>query len=108
MSSDLLRRAAAKLRETANEATAAPWTAEAGWVRSPAAKRQVREKDGSLAVCRLVADASYIELMAPPVALALADVLDSHGRCMATAGATRDERLEAVARAVLREDGEQW
>jgi len=106
MSADLLRRAAAKLRERAEAATAAPWTAEAGWVRSPSAKAQVREKDGALAVCRQVADAAYIEMLHPPVALALAVVFESLAGCMTTAGACRDERLEAVAYAVLREDGE--
>ncbi len=50
--------------------------------------------------------AAYIALMHPPVALALAEVFESLAGCMTVAGACRDDRLEAVARAVLREDGE--
>jgi hypothetical protein len=102
MNADLLRRAAQKLREHANDAEieAPPF-----WYQAPVDPRPERGVWSSLQVqrCVTVHESSetpclseYIALMHPPVALALADLLDGH----------RDSpcsHLLALARAVLRE-----
>jgi hypothetical protein len=111
VSGDLLRRAAAKLREAVNPdyVFVAPWTAVKevesldGWT--------VRDPEGPIADGLPGPEAAYFALVHPPVALALAAWLETHARDMAL---TKD-RLNAVdspgdtrhaievARAVLRE-----
>lgn len=94
MSAELLRRAATRLRDSASAAEvqlplvigghSATWeTAMDGWLGHDIG--------------------AYAAMMSPPVALALADVFENLADCMVVAGAARDQRLEAVARAVLRE-----
>jgi hypothetical protein len=108
MTADLLRRAAAKLRE---HAAATTFGAE-GWVVD-LKDSEVTTNDGGMMIADTMElaggrpDASYIALMHPPVALALADWLDdaadrtgipeypSYGL---------PEKAMAVARAVLREE----
>jgi hypothetical protein len=118
MSADLLRRAAAKLREHANAASEGPWEADGVdiWAGT-ASDVWAGEADER-------ANASYAALMHPPVALALADWLDATaerieilkpvvGHEIYGVGHPQEfiERTYAkslaVARAVLREDGEQ-
>ncbi len=126
MSADLLRRAAAKLRDALNAdyLTPAPWDCLDG------GDRLVHIEPPTGAIEYVVdepmsnpSNAEYIALMHPPVALALADWLDE-----AAASWDRDDALAvrieahghkrpegwmerqfarplAVARAVLREDG---
>lgn len=121
MSADLLLRAAAKLREGVRAASDGPWTASCVWspdshvtsavyslayptgTASSEIVPSVRKGTGGV---KRAGDANYFALMHPPVAQALADVFENLAGCMTVAGATRDQRLEAVARAVLREDGE--
>lgn len=108
VSADLLRRAAEELREHAGyRATPGPWTSDAGRVRSPLAKPgmpRVTDRDPALAIMRLTEDADYVALVHPPVALALADWLDSAAVDAETIGP--DPSAVAVARAVLREPGD--
>lgn len=112
MSADLLRRAAAKLREHAEAAT----FPHDGWV-ADLADSEVTTADGGMMIAdtrELTVerpDASFIALLHPPVALALADALDSAATDADYAEAfPRSEmaiedgsNLIAVARAVLRE-----
>lgn len=100
MSADLLRRAAAKLRAAAIEAAPPPWVAHPdGLVWPP---RMGDPVSGSTDQ----EDADYIALVHPPVALALADWLDSatYDEYMGDEDHTR--HALAVARAVLREPGD--
>lgn len=116
----ILRRAAKLLRERAGNATPGPWTSsrtDAG-ARYSALVAPTKHPDrrgacwdydpaygGCLVGESLVeADREYIALMHPPVALALADWLDDE----AVRGLGRPDNLAAyaVARAVLREDGQ--
>lgn len=95
-----LRRAAAVLREHAEAATAGPWTAYPDgliWngdrATDPAAGSQFGE------------NADYIVLMHPPVALALAALLDAEAGLMvatSSAGGHRVEAARALAQAILR------
>lgn len=128
MSADLLRRAAVKLRE---HATAASF-GTAGWVVDPR-DGDVTTVDGGWMVADTMElnaerpDASYIALMHPPVALALADHLDERAAAISDAmrGWNRDptfidehlggvEQLAAdtfavvikLARSILREPAE--
>jgi hypothetical protein len=77
MSSDLLRRAAAKLREHAN---ATNFGAD-GWAVD-LKDSEVTTSDGGMMIADTMElagtrpDASYIALMHPPVALAMAELLD--------------------------------
>ena len=122
MSADLLRRAAAKLRKD----TAAlpvvwhdrPWfpvftdSKSLTGVRACRKTHTVDMESDACDLCEYIETyaeglAGFIALMHPAVALALADVFENLAGCMTTAGACRDQRLEAVAHAVLREDGEQ-
>lgn len=125
MSSDILRRAAAKLRGTATTATTGAWFAGGQfhpWEVCISPKKPLVELDS----VRGAADAEYIALMHPPVALALADWLDVAATELSNAwphwvanlggeaaAIAYAERLDAfgaalrVAFAVLREDGEQ-
>lgn len=126
MSADLLLRAAAKLREGVRAASDGPWTASCVWspdshatsavyslayptgTASSEIVPSVRKGKGGI---KKAGDANYFALMHPPVALALADWLELTGR-LDEDFATRDhvlagmEQAIAVARAVLREDGE--
>lgn len=91
MTAERLREAAALLRERAEAATPGPWAADVWPVRkrSPQTGRllTIDPADGTQGTVDLIptdgvygvmegADAVYIALMAPPVALALADWLD--------------------------------
>lgn len=96
MSADLLRRAAAKLREHAKAASLAPWDSASDGLVWP--DRTGDPVSGSTEV----EDADYIALMHPPVALALADWLDSAARDAEEIGP--DPFALRAARAVLRED----
>lgn len=125
---ELLRRAAQKLREHAERATAGPWVSERAfstWFVTP----DYADTTASGNVSRLKStqrrDAEYIALMHPPVALALAEWLDSVYRDLITSHlpiwsgitgmdeAAIDAHMSgseifgpafAVARAILRED----
>lgn len=88
MTADLLRRAASTLRERAEAATPGLWSAtpnrcvkspHSQWVVASVAGRQYWPTMG---------DAEYIALLSPPVALALADLLDAHAY-------RADRRIEA-------------
>jgi hypothetical protein len=109
----ILRRAANLLRERATGATPGPWE---GYARLPVVLAPREEWDlgeGRQRIAHMCmpyreerkwANAAYITLMHPPVALALADWLDDE----AARGLGRPDNLAAyaVARAVLREAGE--
>lgn len=71
MSADLLRRAAAKLREHANDATRGPWEMDGadGLVWPGCMGDPVSGSD-------VLANGAFIALMHPPVALALAELLE--------------------------------
>lgn len=89
--SDLLRAAAEKLRQHANNATRPPWT-----------------RADVISICadlidEVDAEYEYISLMHPPVALALAELLDSEAEAWEIYGSPR-RGIVAVARAILRED----
>lgn len=112
MSADLLRRAAVKLREHAEAATRGPWLRaadhdvargqyhdnEVGFWDGPYAEQVTSTGDGDEAT----ADAAYIALMHPPVALALADWLEA----VTASGCNPVQMHKAlvVARAILREE----
>ena len=91
---DLLRQAAAKLRDHAEVATPGPWTAVGESLQAPVGS--ALEVTGY--------NARYFALMHPPVALALANLLDeiaAHNEATAgTAGAT----LLNLARVIVREE----
>lgn len=78
-SADLLRRAAAVLRENAEAATSGPWTRE--WAFDthfvvPGSAATVADGNVSRLKRHQRADAEYIALVHPPVALALAELLE--------------------------------
>jgi len=82
MSSELLRRAAAKLREHANAASPGPWTID-GDIQAVKASNGVTiayDDEGEMD------DGRYIALMHPPVALALAELLDHLADDLSDAG----------------------
>jgi len=113
MTADLLRRAAAKLREHAEAATPGPWVTERlgdTWIVLKSQAQFDYPHQAEVADVHTPderwPDYDYMACVHPPVALALADVFESLAGRMTTAGACRDQRLEAVAHAVLREDGE--
>jgi hypothetical protein len=117
---DLLRRAADKLRASANAASWGPWEVgptfgardntvyvrpEGGfdWVGSTYTDRGDPPKVMTCQVSNVPqfrANAAYIVLMHPPVALALAEWLESEARLYAS-----NIAAFVVALAVLREDG---
>lgn len=120
MSADLLRRAAAKLREHAEKATPGPWVAARDeesmiWdLRTEAPTEWQWQKDifSVHTPDPSWPDIDYCATVHPPVALALADWLDSHVGQLANTTDLRyadspsdTEHALAVARAVLREDG---
>jgi len=119
-SADLLRRAAAKLREHAEAADWGPW--EVGpsfgardsrvyvrpvggfdWIGAT----RIDDEPTKVMACqvsnmpRFRENAAYIALMHPPVALALAEWL-----AFVAVWGKQSPYADAVARAVLREDGE--
>ncbi len=104
MSAELLRRAAAKLREYANAATGGSWCSLNGGDRLVSFNLAGQEfgyvVDEPMSNA---ANAAYIATMHPPVAVALADLLDSEAQAWEIYGTPRDG-IVAVARAVLRED----
>ncbi len=99
MSADLLRRAATKLRDNAGKASKAPWAlSEDGLVWPDCMGDPV---SGSAEV----ENAYYIEMMHPPVAVALAGWLDAQAAIEEYGPPRRRQPAAlAVARAVLRED----
>lgn len=107
MSADLLRRAAETLRQHAQAATPGPWACDSdGEVFSNASDEQ--PEVGWFAI-KKAGNGPYVVLMHPPVALALADLLDAVAENMEhdfTCTRTADEfspPVAAVARAILRE-----
>jgi len=133
MSADLLRRAAAKLREHAEAATPGPWRVESAenWDNTitysvlgvtddhgvtPVPFRTTTEDAGYHSQAE--ADVDFATLMHPPMALALAELLDLEVKhwdaCRLgemTAGAepgiltgAREDAVHALARAILREE----
>lgn len=109
MSAELLRRAAAKLRERADWfGTTSPWKVEHpadGYpqrIVDDGAVLYAETYDGTRGTPQEAGTAEYIALMGPPVALALADWLDLYARLAAKGYSVADEAV-AVARAVLRE-----
>lgn len=113
MSVDLLRRAAQTLREQAEAAQSGPWmTGEianhlvnevvygqsTGWPGHITQACNVEYADGGMP------NARYIALMHPPVALALAGVLEGIARFAETHNVPGpQEPVLALARAILRE-----
>lgn len=128
---DLLRRAAKRLRERAEGATPGPWyRVGPPWNRhepfivagaeDPHVGRFVCDLDDPVELDDdaperdLIADAEHIALMHPPVAIALADWLESNAAWMDRAAELlpgrrsseldrTDQAAVAVARAILRE-----
>lgn len=102
MSADLLRRAAALLRHSAGAAQIGPWLADSWEIYSqtiggPWVGETLHIDDEA----QSIANANFIVLVHPPVALALADWLDAELLREQWAGPGR--HAVAVARAVLRE-----
>lgn len=117
MSADILRRAAAALREHAGTASPGPWRSVGGVVESqlPDGHGIVDGYNCETHPGRAAADADYIALLHPPVALALADWLDETAnhitKFAAVAGLVRADDLTevdnaalAAVRAILREE----
>ncbi len=121
-SADLLRRAAAKLRHHAEQAVdpltdGEPWTTRLieSSVSDDAGLFIVAERNNLTSYIAegflTDAHASYIALMHPPVALALADLLDGYAEWFELPPFTgfkigNDQRFIALAREVLREPEE--
>ncbi|WP_433078961.1 hypothetical protein ACQP1P_38815 [Dactylosporangium sp. CA-052675] len=106
MSADLLRRAAAKLREHAEKASGGDWDADGTELYAENGAIWIGQMDGDEK--EGVANASLAALMHPPVALALAAAMDEVAvgieydpMLLAAFGYAE---LIAVARAVLREE----
>lgn len=98
MSADRLRLAASKLRESAKAVPDWNWDDGNLWI----VDYDPSDPSGQTAMQRPVGGAdepwaSYIALMAPPVALALADWLDIHADYEDTGENARDEFLAALA-----------
>lgn len=109
MAADLLRRAALKLREHANAASPGDWDADGTELYAENGAIWIGQMDGGEA--EGAANAALAALMHPPVALALADLLDVTADAVDVGHlldepALRVTRSAAVtlARAVLRED----
>jgi hypothetical protein len=111
MSAQKLREAASKLRESAEAATTGPWEAGAEPTKYAPYEGSVRSlgmaEDFSDEIGQMVdyTDSVYIALMAPPVALALADAL-SHASYTAYRGpaAPLIDVLDHLADAILGSD----
>lgn len=106
MSADLLRRAAAKLRDAANAAQPAPWRATAP---DPFGQSTVQAGSGydiarnyEEPACD-AADAEYIALIHPPVALALAEWMELYAWLRDEGANVPMNCASKVARAILRE-----
>jgi hypothetical protein len=116
VSAELLRRAATVLRERAKSATGGPWTSaindpEMCAVDAPSGRALVDvllgDTDDRDAHPQADADAEYIALMHPPVALFLADLFDEVADSVEQEGGIVQDSTTAgtidVARAILRE-----
>jgi hypothetical protein len=118
VSSDLLRRAAAKLRERAEWfGTTSPWRveyAEGGYpqrIVDDGAVLYAETFDGLRGTPGEAGTAEYIALVHPPVALALARLFDVHATLLEVdreageffTSAFAAEELVAIAREILRE-----
>ncbi|MET7395590.1 ead/Ea22-like family protein [Dactylosporangium sp. NPDC005572] len=106
---ELLTRAAAKLREIAEAATPGPWTEDiTGSVQGPDRRRVVYSVGIAEGRFPRDSDRALITAMHPPVALALADLLDSYAIRTPFAGwdGINGQHLIALARAVLREEAD--
>lgn len=114
MSADVLRRAAAVLREHAEAATDGSWVEEYSGETGPIVlagdSHHAREWLARTQLLGAVWDAKYIALMHPPVGVALAAWLDAHGdlwdrwpKTLADTGNDPSPAALAVARAILRE-----
>ena len=109
MSADLLRRAAEKLREHATAATPGPWEVRQKgyphivWQGDPDAFQVISTNLAG----NVAPDSEFIALMHPPVALALAELLDDMADLIEVF--PRDDemagtqKLVALARTILRE-----
>lgn len=104
MSAELLRRAAVALRQHAQAATIGPWACDKdGEVFSNASEEQ--PEVGWFAI-KKAGNGPYVVLMHPPVALALADLLNAHAQYVEDAAAWKVEpapEFIALAQAILRE-----
>ncbi len=98
MSTDLLRRAAAALREHAGYRASSP-----PWVAHPDGLVWGTHVGDPVSASTEPEDAEYIALVHPPVALALAGLLDSEAEAWEIYGTPRTG-IVALAQAVLRED----
>ena len=77
-----LRRAAWVLRESVK---ATSWAPQCGsWWRPEGCPEAVAEADTDVALCHFPANADYIALMSPPVALALAEWLEDYAGWLST------------------------
>jgi hypothetical protein len=109
MSADLLRRAAKVLREHAEKALPGPWDSlDNGdrFISDPGGEDDLRYIFAEPAVHG--ASANYCALMHPPVALAVAEVLEAHAESVEEDGPcfsmTSDvDAALTLARAILRE-----
>lgn len=98
MSADLLRRAAEKLREHASRVSSAPW-------RLGIVYGSVVSDAGTIIRARNAADAEYCETLHPPVALALAELLERiYVMPQIAVMPSIQEYAEGLARAILREE----
>ena len=111
MSAELLRRAAETLRNLAASCEQGAWSAEIddrghAWINLPAYKH-------AFGVHGFPDEAKYIALMRPPVALAVADLLERHAAVVTSWAEVfgfseadvsgPDEAAIALARAILRD-----
>lgn len=106
MSADLLRRAAKELRELGEAATPGPWARE--WAFSthfvvPEHADTVAAGNVARLKRRQRADADFIALMHPPVALALAELLETLATMPEISNRFDLIAAESLARAILRE-----
>jgi hypothetical protein len=104
MSADLLRRAAAKLRQHVEKASPGPWTTDSWEIFSEAEAphwlgETLSVDDEPLSE----ANAAYIALMHPPVALAVAELLEVLATEQQTSNPFDLISAESLARAILRE-----
>lgn len=78
MTADLLRRAATKIRETAENATPGPWTRDRTYPFGPGGGYSISVRSPQVTVSAGLTkrDAVHIALWSPDVALLVADMLD--------------------------------
>lgn len=115
---DLLKRAVAKLREAAGAATPGPWTFEAGndGMDESIGAGDVDSPDvvmlyshyglDDVGIALGPKDGSYVALMDPTVAVALAEWLEAFENVAGSDDFADAPEALSVARAVLREGGE--